>query len=63
MAQEFSIFCGNASRTLAAAVARAVGVPLGAATVDAFRTARSVLTSARACATKTSSSFNRRLRL
>ena len=36
MADEFSIFCGNASRTLAAAVARAVGVPLGAATVGRF---------------------------
>lgn len=36
MAKEFSIFCGNASRTLAAAVARALGVQLGAATVERF---------------------------
>ena len=36
MAHEFSVFCGNASRTLAAAVSRAVGVQLGAATVERF---------------------------
>ena len=36
MAAEFSIFCGNASRTLAGAVARAVGVRLGAARVERF---------------------------
>lgn len=36
MAEEFSIFCGNASRQLAGAVARAVGVRLGAAMVKRF---------------------------
>jgi ribose-phosphate pyrophosphokinase len=36
MAAEFSIFCGNASRTLADAVARAAGVSVGAATVGRF---------------------------
>jgi ribose-phosphate pyrophosphokinase len=33
---EFSIFCANASPALAGAVARAVGVPLGAATTKRF---------------------------
>jgi ribose-phosphate pyrophosphokinase len=33
---DFSVFCGNASRKLAGAVARAVGVRLGAATVKRF---------------------------
>jgi ribose-phosphate pyrophosphokinase len=36
MAEEFSIFCGNANRRLAEAVGRAAGVPLGAATVERF---------------------------
>jgi len=36
MSEEFSIFCGNASRRLAEAVARAAGVPIGAATVERF---------------------------
>jgi ribose-phosphate pyrophosphokinase len=33
---EFSVFCGNASRKLTEAVARAIGVPVGAAAVDRF---------------------------
>jgi ribose-phosphate pyrophosphokinase len=36
MGMEFSIFCGNASRTLAGAVAHSVGVNLGVATVKRF---------------------------
>jgi ribose-phosphate pyrophosphokinase len=32
----FSIFCGNASRQLGAGVARALGVPLGAAAIERF---------------------------
>lgn len=36
MAEEFSIFCGNANRKLAEAVARTIGVPLSAATVERF---------------------------
>jgi len=36
LAEEFSIFCGNASRKLAEAVARSLGVPIGAATVERF---------------------------
>ena len=36
MTEEFSIVCGNANRRLAAAVARAVGARLGAATVERF---------------------------
>ena len=36
MAEEFSIFCGNANRKLADAVARAAGVAIGAATVERF---------------------------
>src|SRR5215510_4678638 len=36
MAEEFAIFCGNANRKLAQAVARAAGVVVGAATVGRF---------------------------
>jgi ribose-phosphate pyrophosphokinase len=36
LTEEFSIVCGNANRRLAAAVARAVGARLGAATVERF---------------------------
>jgi ribose-phosphate pyrophosphokinase len=36
LAEEFCIFCGNANGRLAEAVARAVGVRLGAATVERF---------------------------
>jgi ribose-phosphate pyrophosphokinase len=36
MAREFAIFCGNANRTLAGAVAHVAGVQLGAAAVERF---------------------------
>lgn len=36
MAEDFSIFCGNASRRLAEAVARTMGVRIGAAAIERF---------------------------
>lgn len=36
VADEFAVFCGNASRTLAGAAARALGVGLGAAAIERF---------------------------
>ena len=36
MAEGFSIFCGNANRKLANAVARAAGVAMGMAAVERF---------------------------
>lgn len=36
MPEDFSIFCGNGGRRLGEAVARAVGVPIGLASIDRF---------------------------
>jgi phosphoribosylpyrophosphate synthetase len=57
-----AIFCGNANRTLAAAVARAAGAPLGDAAVERFRDGEVNVEIRETCATSMSSSFNRRRR-
>jgi phosphoribosylpyrophosphate synthetase len=36
LAEDFSIFCGNASRRLGDAIARTMGVPIGAAAIERF---------------------------
>jgi phosphoribosylpyrophosphate synthetase len=36
LTEEFSIFCGNASRQLGEAVTRTLGVPIGAAAIERF---------------------------